>query len=416
MMSNAVDSTSATADRQSLTPEQRKIEHLMRILDVTRILNSTMDQNAQLRMIQEVATELTETAASSIFLLDKKTGELYSEVATGEAADRLKRIVVPLDGSIAGWVAKTGQTAVVNDVEHDKRHYDKADDETKFETRSILAVPLIAQGKIIGTLEVVNKADDRPFTEEDVELLTTLAAQAAVAIEKARLFAQSDLISEVVHELRTPVTSIVGYSKMLSMEGIPEETKKQFAETIYREARRLGQMVNDFLDWARLESGRVRLEKKPVDMRRVVNDTVMIIKPQAEERGITVEQVMPDGELVVIGDEGRLKQVLLNLASNGVKYNRDNGRLEFIVRRVDGQVAISVRDTGMGIPEESLPNLFQRFYRVPGTENVVRGTGLGLCITKSLIEAHGGTIEVESKVGEGTTFTITLPLAGTLPQ
>jgi two-component system phosphate regulon sensor histidine kinase PhoR len=113
----------------------------------------------------------------------------------------------------------------------------------------------------------------------------------------------------------------------------------------------------------------------------------------------------------VVGDEGRLKQVLLNLASNGVKYNRDHGRLDLIVKRRDGEMTISVRDTGVGIPEESLGRLFERFYRVPGTENIVRGTGLGLVIAKSLVEAHGGTMNVESTVGVGTTFTIALPLA-----
>ena len=342
---------------------------------------------------------------------DAKTDELFFLSATGDAAERLKRIPVPLDGSIAGWVVKTGEPTAVNDVQADARHYGKTDDETGFVTRSMMTVPLRAQGKLIGALQVLNKVGDKKFTDEDLELLTTLAAQAAVAIEKARLFEQSDLISEVVHELRTPVTSIVGYSKMLGMEGIPEETKAQFAETIYRESRRLGNMVNDFLDWARMESGRIRLVREPVDMRQLLQDTVMIIKPQAQERGIAVEEMLPEGSWRVMGDPGRLKQVLINLASNGIKYNRDNGRLDFIVKRVDDSVTIAVRDAGMGIPEESLSRLFERFYRVPGTENIVRGTGLGLVIARSLVEAHGGTMEVVSTVGVGTTFTITLPLA-----
>jgi signal transduction histidine kinase len=393
-----------------------KIAHLKRILDVTRVLNSTLDRNVQLKMIQEVATELTRTTDSSTFLFDRKTGELYAEVATGEAAEKLKRIVVPLEGSIAGWVIKTGQPAVVNDVQHDSRHYNQADklvsdDQTQFVTRSILAVPLEAQGKIIGVLEVVNKVGDQPFTDEDLELLETLAAQAAVAIEKARLFEQSDLVSEVVHELRTPMTSIIGYSKMLSMPGIPEETKAKFTETIHREATRLGKMVNDFLDWARLESGRVRFTQAQVDMCRLVNETVQVIEPQAQERGIRIEKSIPGESMVVTGDEARLKQVLVNLASNGVKYNRDDGMLAFDVQRVQDRVSIAVRDTGMGIPQESLEKLFERFYRVPGTENIVRGAGLGLNITKSLVEAHGGEIRVDSVVGEGTTFTIVLPLA-----
>ena len=393
------------------TDADETIDSLKRILEVTRLLNSTLNLQLQLDMIQAVATELTGTEVASIFLRDTKTEELFFLSATGDVSESLKRIPVPLDGSIAGWVVRTGNPSAVDDVRGDERHYDKTDEETGFVTRSLMTVPLRAQDKIIGALQVLNKVDDGSFTDEDLERLTTLAAQAAVAIEKARLFEQSDLISEVVHELRTPVTSIVGYSKMLGMEGIPQETKQQFAETIYRESKRLGDMVNDFLDWARMEAGRIRLKKEPVDMRTVLQDTVLIIKPQAEERGITVEDTVPEGNMTVIGDEGRLKQVLLNLASNGVKYNRDDGKLSFAVEFGEGSVSIAVQDTGVGIPEESLSRLFERFYRVPGTENVVRGTGLGLVIAKSLVEAHEGTMEVASTVGVGTTFTITLPLA-----
>ncbi len=396
--------------------QAQKIASLMRVLEVTRQLNETLNLENQLKLIQDASTQLTETEAGSIFLRDAKTDELFFLSATGAAAEgekgeRLKKILVPMEGSIAGWVVKNGKPAVVNDVRHDKRHFNQADAETEFQTRSILAVPLVRRGKIIGALEVLNKKGDHPFTDEDIEILTTLAAQAAVSIENARLFEQNDLVSEVVHELRTPMTSIIGYAKMLNMPGIPDESKAKFAETIYREASRLGKMVNDFLEWARLESGRLRLEEKPVDMRQVIQDTVAIIAPQAFEHNITVGQELPDAPMIVIGDEARLKQVLLNLISNGIKYNKENGRLDLIAQVGNGQLSIAVRDTGLGIPPESLDKLFQRFYRVPGTEHVVRGTGLGLNISKSLVEAHGGKLEVESTVGEGTTFTVILPLA-----
>jgi two-component system phosphate regulon sensor histidine kinase PhoR len=258
---------------------------------------------------------------------------------------------------------------------------------------------------------VVNKAGNLPFTEDDQSLLSMLASQAAVAIEKARLFEQSDLISDVVHELRTPMTSIIGYSKMLNMPGIPEASKAQFASTIHREATRLGKMVNDFLEWARLEAGRIRFEREPVDVRQLVHETVLLIEPQARERDISVQRDVPDEALTVVGDAARLKQVLVNLASNGVKYNREHGELHLCVARIDGHVRISVQDTGIGIPPESLDKIFERFYRAPGAENVVRGSGLGLNVSKALVEAHGGSMDVESTVGEGTTFHIFLPLS-----
>ena len=249
-------------------------------------------------VIQDLATELTGTEVSSIFLLDGSTGELYAEVATGQAAERLKRVVVPREGSIAGWVFRTGQPAVVDNVRQDERHYSQVDDliseqATPFITRSILAVPLVVQGKTIGVLEVVNKVGDEPFSEDDQSLLSMLASQAAVAIEKARLFEQSDLISDVVHELRTPMTSIIGYAKMLNMPGIPEETKAQFAGTIHREATRLGKMVNDFLEWARLEAGRIRFEREAVDVRQLVHETALLIEPQARNGALRLSGICP---------------------------------------------------------------------------------------------------------------------------
>ena len=195
-----------------------------------------------------------------------------------------------------GGCSETRRPAVVDNVRQDERHYSQDDDliseqAAPFVTRSILAVPLVVQGKTIGVLEVVNKVSDEPFGEDDQSLLSMLASQAAVAIEKARLFEQSDLISDVVHELRTPMTSIIGYAKMLNMPGIPEETKTQFAETIHREATRLGKMVNDFLEWAPLWR---RGGSGSIAGRWMCGSWFTrppLIQPQARERSIAVESV-----------------------------------------------------------------------------------------------------------------------------
>lgn len=406
------EETKELEELRALVKRQREeIVRLERMLEVSRELNSRLNLRELLTDIQVIATALTVTEASSIMLVDKKTGELYFEAATGEASDELTRIAVPIDNSIAGEVLKTGKPLIVADVRKDPRHYNLVDSITKFSTKSILAVPLIVKDKTIGVVEVVNKLEEGGFTEEDVEVLTTMAAQAAVAIENARLFEQSDLISEVVHELRTPVTSIVGYAQMLRLPDIPEDSKQQFADVIRREAVRLGNMVNDFLEWARLESGRVHLVKEPIDMRALAEETILVMRPQADMRDITMSLQSPDEIPTIVGDAKRLKQVLLNLMSNAVKYNRDGGWVDVKVTVSSETLNVSVRDTGYGIAPEDLPHIFQRFYRVASTEEQVKGTGLGLCIAKQIVEMHGGTMDVESQLGVGTTFSFALPIA-----
>jgi signal transduction histidine kinase len=390
---------------------ERRVARLELIMEVSRVINSTLNLEPLLHNITQIAAKLTATEASSILLLDKKTGELHFETAIGVKEREVKPMVVPLDNSIAGWVVKEGKPLLIPDVRKDPRHYHQADDTTKFSTRSILGIPLRVKDKVIGVLEVLNKIDDREFTQDDVETLTTLAAQAAIAIENARLFQQSDLLSEVVHELRTPLTSIRGYSKMLLIaEGIAQEKKLEFAETIHREAIRLGQMINDFLDLARLESGRTYMAQEPVNMTEVISETLAILQPQAAERQVSIALQAPETLPTIIGDPDRLKQVMVNLVSNAVKYNHEGGRVDIEAKVREDELNVAVKDTGRGIAEEDLPHVFEKFYRVDDPDLQAKGTGLGLPIAKHIVEVHGGTISVQSVRGQGSTFAFTLPL------
>jgi signal transduction histidine kinase len=314
-----------------------------------------------------------------------------------------------MDSSIAGWVVQHNESVVIEDVEENDRHFKQAD--IGITTRSLLAVPLSVKGQVIGVLNALNKAKGQSFDEDDVNVLTILAAQAAVAIENARLFQQSDLLTEVVHELRTPLTSIRGYSKMLLLaEGIDQEKKLEFAETIHREAVRLGQMLNDFLDLARLESGRTHMAQELVNMSEVISQTLAILQPQAAERQVSITLQVPETLPTLIGDPDRLKQVMVNLVSNAVKYNHEGGRVDIEVQVGEDELNVTVRDTGRGIAEEDLAHIFEKFYRVDDPEQQAKGTGLGLSITRRIVEAHGGTIGVQSVKGQGSTFSFTLPL------
>jgi signal transduction histidine kinase len=187
-------------------------------------------------------------------------------------------------------------------------------------------------------------------------------------------------------------------------------------EMIQRESVRLSNMTKDFLDFARLESGRTRIAHEPVDITRLVHEIVSIQQPQASTRGLEIDVAIaddtpkPTDDPMLEGDYDRLKQVLLNLVSNAIKYNRENGRITITVKKRDNCLALSVSDTGKGITPEDQEHLFERFYRIPGSENQSEGSGLGLSIAKKIAEEHDGRIEVESVLDEGTTFTIILPL------
>ena len=393
-----------------LTPEER-LESYRRLLAISQVLTSTLDLFTLLDLIVNAARDLTRTEATSILLLDNKTGDLYFEAVTGSKSEEIKRIVVPPD-SLAGWVAREGRAEIINDVSRDRRFFAKSDASTGFHTRAMIAVPLKVKDKTIGVLEAINRSDDSPFVEEDVELMTTLGAQAAVAITNAQLFQQSDLISEMVHELRTPLTSIVAYSELMLRREIPPVQARSFVETIYQEALSLSNMTNGFLELSRLQSGRIRMDMVNFNLTDLVREVMQLLHPQTDERGLTLSATLPNQEAFVTADRDRIRQVLVNLTSNAIKYNRDAGVVNILVEPLDAQhVCVSVSDTGRGIPEKDQARIFEKFFRVADSEGYATGTGLGLSIVKQIVEAHGSTIDVHSQVNVGTTFSFILKAA-----
>jgi signal transduction histidine kinase len=389
-----------------------RVESYQRLLSLSQVLTSTLDLLELLDLIVNAARDLTRTEATSILLLDAKTGELYFEAATGSKSEEVKRVVVP-PNSLAGWVAREGRLQIINDVSKDERFYAQSDVSTGFQTHALIVVPMKVKERVIGVLEAVNPADGRPFSDEDVELLTTLSAQAAIAIENARLFHQSDLISEMVHELRSPLTSIVAYSELLLRQEVPPDMAREFVETIFQEAQHLADMTNAFLELSRLQSGRTRFQMAPLALPELIGDVLNLLRPQAEERGLVLAARQPDPLPRVIGDRERIRQVLVNLTSNAIKYNKPGGEVWIEVTPLPdaAQVRLSVRDTGRGIPANDLPHIFKKFYRVADSEGYAQGSGLGLNIVQQLVEAHGSFITVDSQVDVGSTFSFTLKAA-----
>jgi two-component system phosphate regulon sensor histidine kinase PhoR len=224
---------------------------------------------------------------------------------------------------------------------------------------------------------------------------------------------KTDLMSMVTHEIRTPLATVRGFAQILLKGGISGDKSKEFLEIINRQSNRLVNLVNDFLDITRIESGRQVITKGPVDMDKLIQNAVADLKPLADEKNISLQYIPAGGGLPeVFGDRNLIEQVLINLLSNAIKYSPKGAWAKVAATQHNGSVAIAVQDNGLGIPKESIPRLFEKFYRVRCDDRKdIIGTGLGLSLVKQIIDVHQGTIRVESEHGKGSTFTFTVPIA-----
>ena len=387
---------------------EKRLEVYRRLIVIARDLASTLDLDILLNRIISAASDLTETEAASILLYDDAARKLYFQVATNLDQPTMRGLAVPLEGSVAGWIVANRRPARITDAKNDPRHFESIEELTHIPTRSLLGVPLITKDKIVGVLEVINKSDGE-FTNDDEDLLQVLGAQAAVAIENTRLFQQSDLVAEFVHELRTPLASIGTATFLLLRPEMSQEQRQSMIYNIHNETLRLNTLASSFLDLARLESGRVHFSLTCFDLAPLLKECIEIMQSKADEAHITLELEIPPDFPQLEADRDKIKQVVLNLLSNAIKYNCPNGLVTTIARLEGNDWTLSVRDTGTGIPAKALPHLFQKFYRVEASAGKVPGTGLGLSICKQIVSGHGGTIEVKSKCGKGTTFIIHIP-------
>ena len=388
--------------------ETQRLDGYRRLVDIARDLASTLDLDELLRRIVVAAAEITDAEAGSILLYDATSRQLYFQVSTNLDQSTMRGLVVPLDGSIAGWIVTNRKSVRINNPHEDPRFFPEIEQSTGFSNKSLLGVPLITKDKVVGALEVLNR-NHGDFTDADEGLLRVLGAQAAVAIENARLFQQSDLISEFVHELRTPLSSLSTATYLLLRPEISQEQREQIVTNIHNETLRLSTMTSSFLDLARLESGRVQFRKSRFNLADLIYECKDVMQGKADETHIQIKVDGVENLPLVEADRDKIKQVLLNLLSNAIKYNRPNGSVIMRGESNENEVLVAVQDTGLGIPEDALPHLFEKFYRVREHEGLATGTGLGLSICKQIIQGHGGRIEVKSKVGEGTTFIAHIP-------
>jgi signal transduction histidine kinase len=292
--------------------------------------------------------------------------------------------------------------------------------------RTTLSVPLLREGVAIGNIQV-RRNEVRPFSDQHIALLETFADQAVIAIENVRLFKElesanrsleaasrhkSEFLANMSHELRTPLNAIIGFSEALTerMFGELNEKQDEYLRDIYASGQHLLSLINDILDLSKIEAGRMELHLTEFDLPQAIDNAVTLVRDRAARRGIALHQMVDPRLGPIRGDERKIKQVLLNLLSNALKFTPEGGRVGVRATVTDGQAAVSVTDTGVGIAPEDQDAVFEEFRQVGPADKKVEGTGLGLALSRRFIELHGGKIRVESQVGRGSTFTFTLPL------
>jgi signal transduction histidine kinase len=317
-----------------------------------------------------------------------------------------------------------------------------------FKVTSFVISPILPKEGEKGLLVAGDNNPDIAINEGDEELIKILANQVGQALENARLFEKTwqahqelenrveqrtkelsraldeisqvnqrknDFVSNVSHELRTPLTSIKGYASILlagKLGVIPEEAHKRL-EKINKHSDELVQFVNELLDIARIESGRMTLKIAPFNLKNMIDEVGDMLTVQMTQKQIVFSAALPDNMPEVMADYSQIKRVFINLINNAFKYTPVGGKITIRVHASDTTIQIDVVDTGCGIPEDALGKLFTEFYRVDIAINQeVKGTGLGLAMVKHIVEAHKGKVSVKSKVGFGTTFSFTLPRSG----
>jgi signal transduction histidine kinase len=294
-------------------------------------------------------------------------------------------------------------------------------------TSRFLIIPMIARGETVGVFTGDNKPSGRPIARETVELLQTFASHGAVAIANARLFQtigeksreleiasqhKSEFLANMSHELRTPLNAIIGFSEVLGerLFGDLNEKQEEYLKDIHASGQHLLSLINDILDLSKIEAGRMELELTDFHLSTALDNALTLVRERAGRRGIALHMTTDERLEYVRADERKIKQVLLNLLSNAIKFTPEGGRIEVRAKPVDGSVAVSVTDTGVGIAPEDQEAIFEDFRQVGTADKKVEGTGLGLALSRKFVQLHGGRIWVESREGVGSTFTFTIPI------
>ncbi len=401
------------------------IVRLSRLVEVSVTLNSTLDIEPLLNFLIGTAADLLDSEAAAILLFDEKTQRLFFAASTGSDPDELRKIPVPLEGSIAGAIYRDDRPLIINEVASDPRHYRQVGEKIRFEARTLIGVPMRMRDRRVGVLEALNKRGG-PFTESDQQTLSIVASQAAVAIHNANLVSalqkaydelgkleklKSDFIAIASHELRTPLGVILGYAAILKEDA--NQATSEHAAAVLNSALRMRSLIENMTNMNMLRAGSAEVSPSRQPLRPIVEAACEEMRPLIEAKGQALRRQVAAEELIANVDAPKLTMALTNLLNNAMRFTPGGGRIDLGLERHSGEAWVRVKDNGPGIPADQLERVFDQFYQVE--HHMTRrheGMGLGLSIVRAVVLAHKGRVWAESAgQDQGTMFTIALPLA-----
>jgi signal transduction histidine kinase len=412
----------------------RSVGELKALGEVGQAVSSTLDLETVLTRIVSHAVQLSGTDGGAIYEYDEQSEEFHlraTDHMEEELITALRAHPPRLGDGVVGRAAASREPVQVPNILEEHAYTPRMRQLLeRFGFRASLGVPLLREDRIIGGL-VVRRKSTGEFRPEVIELLKTFATQSVLAIQNARLFREiedksrqieaanrhkSEFLANMSHELRTPLNAIIGFSEVLGERLFGELNEKQaeYTEDILSSGRHLLSLINEILDLAKVEAGRMELELAPFDLPLAIDNARTFVRERATRHGITVDVKVDERLGEFVGDERKIKQILLNLLSNAVKFTPEGGRIGINAIESNGAVEISVTDTGIGIAPEDQPRIFEEFRQVGSDyEHKSEGTGLGLTLAKKFVELHGGKIWLTSEVDKGSRFTFTLPVTAT---
>ncbi len=410
-------------------PGDDRRRELETILRFTALINSSLRIEDVLNYAMEWAEEFMDAEASTVYELDEEKSELFIRIARGAKKESVETIKFELGKGISGHVVQTGQPMVIQDVRKEKRFSPKFDSITGFRTRSMICVPLILRGKTIGALQVLNKKSGDLFTQIDVELLTTMSQQIAVAMENAKLYrrlekrfelnarelktaqdklilserlvAMSHLVQGVAHEIRNPVTTIGGFARRIKkiLKKDPEVDK--YLSAILEESERLESLVRQVHEYTSVLAATFALD----DIRATLHEVVNKFEPIAQQQGVSLVTKIDESLPLTRMASAQIMTALSNIMENALESMPNGGELVLEAKQRNSQLFIKILDTGYGIRQEYLNSVYDPFF-----SSKTHGAGLGLAVVYQIVKNHDGEITIQSQKGNGTSVAIQLPV------